>query len=81
MIKEDNVMIRISDEGKGIARNMFQRVFLAGVTSKERGWGLGLSLAKRIIEEYHHGKIKVVQSELKKGTTFEILLPIKDPEA
>jgi len=81
MVKEDNVMIRISDEGKGIARNMFQRVFLAGVTSKERGWGLGLSLAKRIIEEYHQGKIRIVQSELKKGTTFEILLPIKDLEA
>ena len=81
MIKEDNVMIRISDEGKGIARNMFQRIFLAGVTSKERGWGLGLSLAKRIIEEYHQGKIRIVQSELKKGTTFEILLPIKDLEA
>ena len=81
MVKEDNVMIRISDEGKGIARNMFQRVFLAGVTSKERGWGLGLSLAKRIIEEYHQGKIRIVQSELKKGTTFEILLPIRDLEA
>ena len=81
MVKEDNVMIRISDEGKGIARNMFQRVFLAGVTSKERGWGLGLSLAKRIIEEYHQGKIRIVQSELKKGTTFEILLPIKDQKA
>ena len=81
MVRDANVMIRISDEGKGITRNMFHRVFLAGVTSKERGWGLGLSLAKRIIEEYHHGKIKVVQSELKKGTTFEILLPIKNPEA
>lgn len=81
MVREGNVMIRISDEGKGIARNMFQRVFLAGVTSKERGWGLGLSLAKRIIEEYHQGKIRIVQSELKKGTTFEILLPLKDLEA
>ncbi|MDP8220386.1 MAG: HAMP domain-containing sensor histidine kinase [Candidatus Stygibacter frigidus] len=81
MVKEENVMIRISDEGKGIARNMFQRVFLAGVTTKERGWGLGLSLAKRIIEEYHQGKIRIVQSELKKGTTFEILLPIKDQKA
>ena len=81
VVREGNVMIKISDEGKGIARNMFQRVFLAGVTSKERGWGLGLSLAKRIIEEYHQGKIRIVQSELKKGTTFEILLPIKDLEA
>jgi signal transduction histidine kinase len=74
--KENNIHIQISDEGKGIPRNMFQRVFLAGVTSKERGWGLGLSLAKRIIEEYHQGKIRIVQSELKKGTTFEIILPI-----
>lgn len=75
--KENNIQIRITDEGKGIARNMYQRVFLAGVTSKERGWGLGLSLARRIIEEYHNGRIRIVQSEINKGTTFEILLPME----
>jgi signal transduction histidine kinase len=76
-VSGDNIRIRISDEGKGIQRSMFHRVFLAGVTSKERGWGLGLSLARRIIEEYHQGKIRIIYSELKKGTTFEILLPFK----
>lgn len=72
---EDYVRIRISDEGKGIPRSMFKRIFLAGVTTKERGWGLGLSLAKRIIEDYHSGRIRVVKSEINKGTTIEILLP------
>lgn len=75
---EKQIRILISDEGKGIPRSMFSRIFLAGVTTKERGWGLGLSLSKRIIEEYHSGKLKVVQSEINKGTTIEILLP-RDP--
>lgn len=74
--KDNGIQIRLSDEGKGIPRAMFQRIFLAGVTSKERGWGLGLSLAKRIIEEYHQGRIKILQSEINKGTTFEIFLPL-----
>ncbi|MCF7911154.1 MAG: HAMP domain-containing histidine kinase [Candidatus Cloacimonetes bacterium] len=80
VLRDSSVQLRISDEGKGIPRNMFQRVFLAGVTSKERGWGLGLSLAKRIIEEYHEGKIRILQSDLKKGTTFEIILPVRNQE-
>lgn len=74
--RDESIQIRVSDEGKGISRAMYQRIFLAGVTSKERGWGLGLSLAKRIIEEYHNGKIKIIHSEINKGTTFEIMLPL-----
>jgi hypothetical protein len=72
---DNMIRIRISDEGKGIPRRMYKQIFLAGVTTKERGWGLGLSLAKRIIVVYHSGKIRVVQSELDKGTTIEVLLP------
>ncbi|MGO3238138.1 MAG: sensor histidine kinase [Psychroflexus halocasei] len=68
------VSIYISDEGKGIESNKFKQVFEAGYTSKKRGWGLGLSLAKRIIEDYHHGKIRVKHSEINKGTCFEIRL-------
>jgi hypothetical protein len=67
--------IQIKDRGTGLPKSMFKKIFYPGITSKERGWGLGLSLAKRIIEEYHHGKIHVMKSELKKGTTFEIILP------
>jgi len=70
------VYVQVSDTGKGMPKNMFKRIFQAGVTSKERGWGLGLSLAHRIICEYHNGKIRVVNSELGKGTTIEFLLPI-----
>lgn len=70
----DNVVLDVSDTGKGIAKAEFKRVFQPGYTSKKRGWGLGLSLAKRIIEEYHHGRIYVRNSELKKGTTFRIVL-------
>jgi len=77
MVRDSSVQIRISDEGKGIPRNMYQRIFLAGVTTKERGWGLGLSLAKRIIEEYHEGRIRIEHSDMKKGTTFEIILPTR----
>lgn len=68
------VSIYISDEGKGIESNKFKQVFEAGYTSKKRGWGLGLSLSKRIIEDYHHGKIRVKHSEINKGTCFEIRL-------
>lgn len=67
--------IRIKDEGVGMQKSMYKRIFVPGTTSKERGWGLGLSLAKRIIEEYHNGKIRVLESEINKGTTFEIVLP------
>ncbi|MBW2960448.1 sensor histidine kinase [Mesonia aestuariivivens] len=68
------VHILITDTGKGIPKIKFKKIFKPGYTSKKRGWGLGLSLAKRIIEEYHDGKIKVLKSELGKGTTFEIKL-------
>ncbi|MGM9820935.1 MAG: sensor histidine kinase [Candidatus Onthomorpha sp.] len=68
------VFIDVSDTGKGMPKKQFKKVFEAGFTTKERGWGMGLSLAKRIIEEYHHGKIFVKQSTLNKGTTFRIVL-------
>ena len=70
----NNVSIEIHDTGKGIARKHLQSVFLPGFTTKKRGWGLGLSLAKRIVEEYHKGKIWVKSSDLGKGTTFRIEL-------
>lgn len=68
--------IEISDTGKGIARKNFKTIFNPGYTTKKRGWGLGLTLVKRIIEEYHGGKIFVKSSELGHGTTFRIELPI-----
>ena len=73
---EDTLIIEITDSGRGIERNKFKSIFEPGYTTKQRGWGLGLSLAKRIIEEYHHGKIFVKSSELGLGTTFRIELPI-----
>lgn len=68
------VAIDVSDTGKGIARSKFETVFQPGYTSKKRGWGLGLSLTRRIVEQYHSGKIVVKQSEIGKGTTFRITL-------
>lgn len=68
-------VIDISDTGKGLPIKNYKRIFYPGFTTKKRGWGLGLSLAKRIIEEYHHGKIYVKHSEIGKGTTFRIELP------
>lgn len=75
-IKDDRFIIDVTDTGKGIARKNFSSVFKAGYTTKQRGWGLGLSLSKRIIEEYHHGRIYVFQSIVGKGTTFRIELPL-----
>lgn len=69
------VYIDISDTGKGITKSKFKTVFKPGYTSKSRGWGLGLSLSKRIVEEYHDGHIFVKSSEVNKGTTFRIVLP------
>jgi signal transduction histidine kinase len=69
------INIDLSDTGKGIPANKFKTIFKPGYTTKSRGWGLGLSLAKRIIEEYHSGKIFVKNSEEGKGTTFTIRLP------
>jgi signal transduction histidine kinase len=70
-----NTIIDITDTGKGIPKNKFETIFEPGYSTKRRGWGLGLSLTKRIVEEYHQGKIFVSQSELGKGTTFRITLP------
>lgn len=66
------VKINVCDSGKGIPKNQFKRVFEPGFTTKKRGWGLGLSLTRRIVEEYHKGKIKVLKSEIGKGTTMQI---------
>ncbi|WP_412986900.1 sensor histidine kinase [Pontimicrobium sp. IMCC45349] len=71
---EKNIKINVSDTGKGIPKHLHKTIFEPGFTSKKRGWGLGLSLAKRIIEDYHDGKIKVLTSEIGKGTTFQIAL-------
>ena len=69
-----HVKITISDTGKGMHKSLFKQIFKPGFTTKKRGWGLGLSLSKRIVEDYHKGKISVQKSEIAKGTTFEILL-------
>lgn len=74
MEKPEQVKIFISDTGKGIPKNKFAEVFKPGYTTKQRGWGLGLSLCKRIVENYHDGKIYVLESEVGKGTTFCIEL-------
>ncbi len=66
--------VHISDTGKGLTKSEFRRIFTPGHTTKKRGWGLGLSLAKRIIEEYHKGKIRVLKSAPNEGTTMEIAL-------
>ena len=68
------VKITVSDSGKGIPKKLFKQIFKPGFTTKKRGWGLGLSLSKRIVEDYHNGKIFVKKSELEKGSAFEILL-------
>ncbi len=72
--EHDCFSVEVSDTGKGIAGKNFKNVFMPGFTTKSRGWGLGLSLAKRIVEEYHHGRIFVKNSELGRGTTFRIEL-------
>lgn len=69
-----NIIIDVTDTGKGIAAQNISRVFKPGFTTKKRGWGLGLSLSKRIIEQYHQGKLFVKHSEVGKGTTFRIVL-------
>jgi signal transduction histidine kinase len=71
---EKEILVDVTDTGKGIAARNLQRVFKPGFTTKKRGWGLGLSLSKRIIEQYHKGQLFVRQSELGKGTTFRIVL-------
>lgn len=71
----DMIVLEVSDTGKGMPKSHYKSVFKPGFTTKARGWGLGLSLAKRIVEEYHKGKIFVKSSEVGKGTTFRIELP------
>jgi nitrogen-specific signal transduction histidine kinase len=71
-VASQRVVIDVTDTGKGIEKKNIKNVFRPGFTTKTRGWGLGLSLAKRIVEEYHHGKIYVLKSEVGKGTTFRI---------
>jgi signal transduction histidine kinase len=70
----EQVVIEVADNGKGIRKKDVGSVFTPGFTTKKRGWGLGLSLARRIVEEYHHGRIFVKSSEVGKGTTFRIEL-------
>lgn len=71
---DNRIYIDVSDTGKGIPKANFKRIFQPGFTTKTRGWGLGLSLSKRIVEEYHNGRIWVTESELGKGTTIRISL-------
>ncbi len=73
-IVNKHTVIDITDSGKGIPQNQFKKVFQPGFTTKQRGWGLGLTLVKRIVEEYHQGKIFVKSSEIGRGTTFRIVL-------
>ena len=70
----NKVVVEVADTGKGIKKRDLRNVFRPGFTTKKRGWGLGLSLAKRIVEEYHHGRIFVKSSEVGVGTTFRIEL-------
>jgi signal transduction histidine kinase len=73
LVKEQ-IFVDITDTGKGIPRSKFEAIFQPGFTTRKRGWGLGLSLTKRIIENYHRGQIFVKESELGKGTTFRIII-------
>jgi signal transduction histidine kinase len=71
---DSRVVIEVNDTGKGIKKKDIKNVFTPGFTTKQRGWGLGLSLARRIVEDYHKGKIFVKSSEVGKGTTFRVEL-------
>lgn len=73
-LAKEEVLIDVTDTGKGIPRSKFDTVFQPGYTTRKRGWGLGLTLTKRIVENYHRGQIFVKDSELGKGTTFRIVL-------
>ncbi len=75
---QKQLILDITDTGKGISKNQIKTVFKPGFTTKKRGWGLGLTLAKRIVEQYHNGKISVLKSEVGKGTTFRIILRASD---
>ena len=71
---QKKVIITVADTGKGMPKKLFKQIFKPGFTTKKRGWGLGLSLSRRIVKDYHNGKIFVKKSEIDKGTTFQILL-------
>jgi signal transduction histidine kinase len=71
---DKSVIIDVKDTGKGIPKGNWKKIFSPGFTTKTRGWGLGLSLSRRIVEDYHHGKIVVAKSEVGVGTTFRITL-------
>jgi len=73
-VSDSKIAIDISDNGKGLSKSKARDIFKPGYTTKKRGWGLGLTLAKRIVETYHNGKISVLHSELGKGTTFRIII-------
>jgi signal transduction histidine kinase len=75
--KNNTIQLDITDSGKGMSQKQAKQVFEAGFTTKKRGWGLGLTLAQRIVENYHNGKIMVLRSEINVGTTFRIILPKK----
>lgn len=70
----DRMVLDVTDTGKGIDRQHLRQIFRPGFTTKQRGWGLGLSLCKRIVEDYHRGKIFVLRSTLGEGTTFRLIL-------
>jgi signal transduction histidine kinase len=72
---QNNIIIKIKDNGKGIPLSEQKTIFQPGFTTKERGWGLGLSLAKRIVEGHHNGKIYVASSKINSGSVLEIRLP------
>ena len=74
-LSSKKLLILVKDTGKGMTKKMRFQIFEPGFTTKKRGWGIGLNLVKRIIEEYHNGKVYVKESTLKKGTTFAIELP------
>jgi len=74
--ESNKMLITAQDTGKGIAKNQFKKIFTPGFTTKKRGWGLGLSLSKRIVEDYHAGRIFVKKSETNVGTTFEVQIPL-----
>lgn len=75
-VERNRAIIDCSDSGKGMSRKTRMRIFSPGFTTKTRGWGLGLSLARRIIRNYHHGRLFVQRSEINRGTTFRIVLPL-----
>ena len=75
-VEEHRVVIEVRDTGKGIPSHLFKQVFLPGISTKERGWGLGLAFVKRIVEDYHSGKVYIKESVPDQGTTFVIVLPL-----